>query len=145
MTTEPQVRLGAIYPNSGARSSGKTGKKAVPLAAEIARQLGMVPTWPNVQTIRLAIESEAEFSSVSIAEAAAVIVEAARERSTGSMYRPAANWEEREFYRENSVDRFWFEDARWRTKFAYASFQSRLKQWREPGIFCPLPRTVEAA
>lgn len=128
MTTTPQVRLAALYRNSPARGSGKTGRKSLVLAAQVARQLGMVPTWPNVQTIRLAIESEAELSSASLAAAADVIVKAAKEQSLFSPYVPPSKWQERELFRENSVDRFWFEDARWRSKNAYVYFRALLNR-----------------
>lgn len=120
-----------MYRNSGVRSSGKSGGNSLVLAADIARRLGMVPTWPNVQTIRLAIESEAELSGVSVVEAAAVIVEAAKEPSRFSPLVPPSEWQRREVFRENSVDRFWFEDARWRGKNAYLYFRALLnhEEW----------------
>lgn len=101
---------------------------ALKLAADLARQVGMVRTWPNLQTIRLAIESEAEQSEVSLNQAAALIAMAAQERSRGPMYSCLSSWEERELARVNVVDRFWFEDARWRSKSAYAAFLNRLNE-----------------
>lgn len=127
MTTTPQVRLGALYRNSQPRSSGKTGKKAIPLAAEIARAVGMVPTWPNLQTIRLAIESEAVYSRVTLAQAAALIVQAALDFSV-------INPEHYSFQaaallrKSNIVNRFWFEDALWRHKQAYENLLAHLQQ-----------------
>lgn len=97
--------------------------RPLPLAAQIARQLRMNPTWPNVQTIRLAIESEAEHFGIDVVRMAAIIVECAREESfSGSGITFVADWKKREAYRNNSVDRFWFEDSRWRTKSAYWKF-----------------------
>src|SRR5579871_3356027 len=116
MSAKPHVRLGAQYRNPDVRSSGKVGLK---WAAHVARQLGMVRTWSNLQTIRLAIESEAELSDIAVAEAAEVILRAAREHSQQSIYRPPSDWEVRQIFRENSVDRFWFEDSRWRAKYTY--------------------------
>lgn len=106
-------------------------RAAIQFAAHLARQLGIVRTWSNLQTIRLAIESEADLLDISVAEAASVILEAARERSLGPILRPASEWEHREIYRENSVDRFWFEDARWRTKNSYMEFCAELRT--QPG------------
>jgi hypothetical protein len=97
------------------------------LAAQLARKVGMVPTWPNVQTIRLAIESEAEFSGVTIEETAAMIAKAARERTQAPAFRCAADWERREICRLNVLDRFWFEDSRWREKSAYLEFLTDLR------------------
>lgn len=130
MTTTPQPRLVATYPNSGARSSGKRGRNsALTLAAELARKVGMVPTWPNVQTIRLAIESEAEHSEISLAHAAALIVQAALERSfdpqAGIVCR--SSWEHFQLAKKNAVDRFWFEDARWRMKECYWALLGKLQ------------------
>ncbi len=103
-------------------------KASLKFATEIARRVGMVPTWPNVQTIRLAIESEAELSGVSIMIAAIVIERAAKERSSaGNGLTCASSWEHFQVFRENNIDRFWFEDARWRTKFAYAEFSEHLR------------------
>lgn len=119
MTTTPQVRFDALYRNSGAHSSGKTGKKSLTLAAEIARSVGMVRTWPNVQTIRLAIESEAEDRGIAIERAAALISHAAAEITPFPLYTPASDWNVRQIQRLNDIDRFWFEDARWRAKASY--------------------------
>lgn len=138
MSTKSHVCLGAQYRNPDARSSGKAvdsranSRRAtsVHLAAQIARRLALVRTWSNLQTIRLAIESEADLSDISVAEAARVILDAARELSYGPSFRPPAEWEHREIFRENSVDRFWFEDARWRTKGSYLVFVADLRKQR---------------
>lgn len=120
--------IAAIYPNSPARTSGKTGRfPHLKLAADVARQIGMVPTWPNVQTIRLAIECEAEFSEVSIANAAALIITAALDITIVDpqhySFQAAAL-----LRKSNIVNRFWFEDALWRYKQAYQSMLWRLQQ-----------------
>jgi hypothetical protein len=101
---------------------------ALKLAADLARQVGMVRTWPNLQTIRLAIESEAEQSEVSLNQAAALIAMAAHEWTAHPRLRCLSAWEEREIARVNTIDRFWFEDARWRSKSAYAAFLNRLNE-----------------
>ena len=122
----------AVSPNPPRLSSGKLGlistRRALPLAAAVARQLGIVPTWPNVQTIRLAIESEAQLSSAALEDVAAMLVLAGKEWTRGPQYSCPSQWEQREISRLNLVDRFWFEDARWRDKFAYADFRARLRQ-----------------
>jgi hypothetical protein len=81
----------------------------------------MVPTWPNVQTIRLAVESEAVHSGIAERQAAALIVTAAQEISpaSGGGLVPPSKWEQRQAFRKNDIDRFWFEDARWRMKASY--------------------------
>ena len=137
--------MAAIYPNPSAASNEKVRSLALKLAAHIACQLGIVRTWPNLQTIRLAIESEAAASGVPIDAAADVIVRAAREQTRLPQYTFAAEWVRRETYRENSVDRFWFEDARWRTKTAYLEFRADLRESRKPGAFCELPSASEVA
>lgn len=91
----------------------------------MARALGLVPTWPNLQTIRLAIESEAELSSISLAEAADVLIRAGKEWTHCGVLHCPSDWEKREGARLNTVDRFWFEDARWRSKFAYQDFVAK--------------------
>jgi hypothetical protein len=115
--------------NSRVRSSGKLGRNEcsshLVLAAQVARSVGMVESWPNVQIIRLAILAESDFSQVSPGEAAVVIVECAREVSRPPLYSPLAEWERRELYRLNQVDRFWLEDRRWRMKLAYLEFLRR--------------------
>jgi hypothetical protein len=102
------------------------------LAADVARQLGIVRSGANVRMIQLAIKSEADFSGVPAIEAASVIVRAAREWSRRPEYSCLASWEEREMARENTVDRFWFEDARWRTKLAYVEFASEQRDRAGP-------------
>ncbi len=125
------------FHKSDARSSGKVGRNSarasrrpLALAAQIARQLGMVPTWPNVQTIRLALESEAAHSEVSMSQAAALIVTAAQEitPAPGNSYTPPTEWEKRQTARKNDIDRFWFEDARWRMKASYWKLLELLQQ-----------------
>jgi hypothetical protein len=108
--------------NSGWRSSGK---RNFPLAAKVARELGLVPTWPNLQTIRLAIESEAALSNAARAQAAEMLIRAGKEWSPGPRYSCPSEWERRELFRLNTVDRFWFEDARWRSKSAYLEFRDK--------------------
>lgn len=127
----PQVCLGAIYPKPAARASGKKGRfPHLKLAADLARQLGMVPSWPNLQIIRLAIESEAEYSEITIPQAAALIAQAAVEFTSpcGSVYRPPDWRDEVRAFKANRVDRFWFEDARWRTKAIYDTMLARLQR-----------------
>lgn len=119
--------------NPASRSTGKSlpaGLGAcrnlpLKLAVVLAGRIGMVLTWPNIQTVRIAIESEAQYSSVSPTEAANVILAAAQQSSHLPQYAPPREWEKREVFRENTIDRFWFEDARWRTKFVYAEFRER--------------------
>ncbi len=81
----------------------------------------MVPTGANVKTIQLAIEFEAEDSGVSVQQAAALIVTAAQEitPALGNSYTPPTEGEKRQAARKNDIDRFWFEDARWRMKASY--------------------------
>ena len=116
--------------NPGARSSAK---RDFSLAARVAKMLGLVPTWPNLQTIRLAIESEALLSAVSMAEAAEVLIRDAKEPSICGVLHCPSEWEKREIARINTVDRFWFEDARWRSKFAYQDF---VAERRRDGVAC---------
>jgi|SRR5579864_2843508 len=111
--------------------TGSSGKRAIPLAATVARALGVVPSWPNLQTIRIAIESEADYFGSTREEIAEMIVRAGTERSCASLYVCPSEWEKREIYRENAVDRFWFEDARWRSKFAYQEFLERRRAKRQ--------------
>lgn len=89
----------------------------------------MVPTWANVQTIRLALESEAAHSQIDAKQAAALIVTAAQEitPAPGGLYSPVSEWEKRQSQRKNDIDRFWFEDARWRMKASYWKLLERLK------------------
>jgi hypothetical protein len=119
---EPMSALNAIYPNPDERSSGKIGPDCLVLAAAIARQVGLPQTWPNVQTIKLAIQSEAAFSDISIEKSADLILEAAKECTHCKEYSCPSQWEIRELFRDNTVNRFWFEDGRWRAKRAYTAF-----------------------
>lgn len=111
--------------NPGARSSGK---RDFSLAAKVARELGLVPTWPNLQIIRLAIESEIlhlQFFRVRGDAVARMMIRAANENSAMRY----ADWFERaKIYRSNCVDRFWFEDGRWREKIAYLDFLDELRE-----------------
>ncbi len=102
-------------------------KKPLILAKKIARSLGMPETWPNLQTIRLAIECEASFSGVSPEDAAEVILKAAKEFVPGPQHSRPSEWVRRELWRANVVDRFWFEDTRWRGKNVYTEFRSRME------------------
>lgn len=78
----------------------------------------MVPTWPNLQTIRLAIESEAEYSELSQERAAALITAAACDFTLVDPQR--CSFQAAALLRKsNVVNRFWFEDALWRYKAAY--------------------------
>jgi hypothetical protein len=135
MTTEPQVRLAEIYPKPGPQSSGKRGNisaassrsAALKLAADVARQLGMVRTWQNVQIIRLAIESEAEYSGITIPQAAALIAMAANDFTIVDPQR--YSFQAAALLRKsNIVNRFWFEDALWRCKAAYDDMLVRLQR-----------------
>lgn len=87
----------------------------------------MVPTWPNVQTIRLAIESEASYSGVTVAQAAALIVSAALNFTIVDpqhySFQTAAL-----LRKSNVINRFWFEDALWRYKHAYQNMLERLQR-----------------
>jgi hypothetical protein len=111
--------------NPSARSSGK---RAIPLAAKVARELGVIPTWPNLQTIRLAIESQAEPCRATVSEIAEMLIRAGKEWTAAPQYVCPSQWQKREIDRLNTVDRFWFEDARWRYKLAYAEFLERRKE-----------------
>jgi hypothetical protein len=111
--------------NPSARSSGK---RAIPLAAKVARELGVIPTWPNLQTIRLALESEATHYKATFAEIGEMFIRAGKEWTDPPIYHCPSQWERREISRVNTVDRFWFEDARWRYKLAYAEFLERRKE-----------------
>jgi len=86
----------------------------------------MPATWPNVQTVRLAIEAEAAFSEVSLSQAAALIVMAANNFTPvdASQYSFQAAALLR---KSNIVNRFWFEDALWRYKDAYNNMLARLQ------------------
>jgi hypothetical protein len=106
--------------------------RALQLANDLVRKVGMTPTWPNIQTVRLAIRGEAEFSEISMEQAASVIGMAAKEWSRGRYITCTPAWEERELYRINTIDRFWFEDARWRNKNIYAEFMAQLQESVSP-------------
>ena len=80
-----------------------------------------------MQTIRLAIESEAEYSGISLANAAALIAAAASEftivHPQDYSFQAAAL-----LRKSNIVNRFWFEDALWRCKQAYQNLLVRLQE-----------------
>jgi DnaA N-terminal domain len=157
---ERKIHLGAFH-NSPVNSSEKSEENPSPavdfgvpprnpvafkLAAQMALRLGMTRTWANVQTIRLAIESEASFSSVTHAEAAAIMLKAAREMTRQPLYDCPTQWECREIARANTVDRFWFEDVRWRMKGSYIVFRSELTSSKFIAIFDDLmqPKKIDS-
>jgi hypothetical protein len=136
-----ETHLGAFH-NSPVDSSEKSAENpslpvensrslALKLAAELARQLGMTRTWPNLQTIRLAIESEADYSGISIRQAAAVIAMAANYQS-GCYDVCPSSLDQYLAVKDNTIDRFWFEDSRWRNKGAYIVFMARLQEATSP-------------
>lgn len=87
----------------------------------------MVRSWPNLQTIRLAIESEADYSHLTIVEAAKVISTAALEFTIIEPERysfQAAHL----LRKSNVVNRFWFEDALWRYKPTYERLIAALRE-----------------
>ena len=49
------------------------------LAKHVASILGLPPTWPNLRTIEIALICETAFSSISLAEAADVLISCARD------------------------------------------------------------------
>jgi hypothetical protein len=110
---------------------------ALQLAANVARRIGMVRTWPNLQTIRLAIEGEAEFSGIATEDAAELLLRCAAERTYRPEHTCPTDWIVREMSRLNSIDRFWFEDCRWRDKRAYVAFFAPPKPAEpEPEVHC---------
>jgi hypothetical protein len=90
--------------NPAVQSSGKVRRNSAPLsvarlaACRFAKCLGMPLSYRNLYIIELSIEAESNFSKVSIAKAAAVIMDAAQ-----------AALEMGE-----CVNYFWFEDCCWR-------------------------------
>lgn len=110
--------------NPAQRSSGKRVKRAIPLAAKVARELGLVPTWPTLQIVRLAIESESRRFGVQVREIAELFIRAGNEYTELPRFSCPPEWRRRMVSRANTVDRFWFEDARWRYKLAYQEFVS---------------------
>lgn len=96
----------------------------LPLAKKVARELGLVPTWPNLQVIRLAIDSEAAFSGAPAAEVALMLIRAANEFTIHRREQYSYALQSR-IAKTNSVDRFWFEDHRWRDKQAHSDFWMR--------------------
>jgi hypothetical protein len=95
---------------------------------DVARRVGMVATWPNLETIRVSIESEAEFSAISFNEALDLILACASCPSLLPQYSAPAEWEKREISRANTINRFWFEDALWRVKFPYIEFRATRRE-----------------
>lgn len=98
----------------------------------------MIPTWPNLQTIRIAIESEAEYFRVALVEVAEMFICAGRESTPIPQLHCPAQWERREISQFNTVNRFWFEDARWRVKFAYIEFLEKHEQTALRATNCQL-------
>jgi hypothetical protein len=79
-------------------------------ALRIARRLGVVPTFPTLRVIEAAVEAEADFLAVSIDEAEELIVLGSRDlhfRGTP---------------KQQSLNRFFFEDALWRDSYVYRNF-----------------------
>jgi hypothetical protein len=86
----------------------------------------MVSTWPNVQTVRIAIESEARYSRISLTDAANMILEAAQEWTpAGNGYDCPSPLDHADARRANTINRFWFEDARWRGKGSYVLWEEK--------------------
>lgn len=75
------------------------------LAKKVSSALGMVPTWPNLRTIEIALVFCSADQNVSLAEAADHIIECGRAFNE----RPP-----RELLRYWPINRFWFEDAKWK-------------------------------
>jgi hypothetical protein len=93
-----------------------------------------------VETIRLAILTEARSSEVSLADAAMIIAAAAQEFSVAppdqySYYQRAR------ISRTNVIDRFWFEDALWRDKECYQRWLAKVEEPRRTAveIIAPVP------
>jgi hypothetical protein len=86
------------------------------LATKIAKTLGLPPTWPNLRTIEIALICETAFSSISLREAAELIVACAKNfRVVPKDYR---------MIRYLPINRFWFEDSIWRYTFDYATWKA---------------------
>lgn len=83
-------------------------ERAMPLAAKVAFETMMVPTGANLETIQRAIEREAELMKIRKKEVVEMLILAAKEEP-GPV----------------PVNRFWFEDSRWRSKEAYKEFRKR--------------------
>jgi hypothetical protein len=98
------------------------------LAKKLAVRIYLPASWPNVNTIAAAIELVVMHANVTAEQAAELLFACARERTPRPQYRPPAQWEEREISRVNTVDRFWFEDCRWRAKEAYEEFWRQRQQ-----------------
>ena len=92
------------FHNSGARSSGKPRRNSTPVsvarlaACRFLKCLGMPLSFRNLYIVELSIEAESAFSQVTIAKAAAIILDAAQlDLELG-----------------RCVNYFWFEDCCWR-------------------------------
>ncbi len=80
--------------------------KRMQAALRIAEHLGLPKTFPNLRTIELAVECEAEYSDTPLEEAEQLIVAAAVNTRIG-------------------INRFFFEDARWRETDLYLNYRRR--------------------
>lgn len=74
------------------------------------------------------MEDEALLSQAAPREVATMLICAGKELTQGPLYSPLSDWKQRELFRSNQVNRFWFEDARWREKFAYHEFRERRRK-----------------
>jgi hypothetical protein len=81
--------------------------EAMQSAISLVKTLGLVPTFRNLHIIELAITAESDFSSISIPESAALIIDAAR---TALEMGECVNYH-------------WFEDSCW--KHPKLSFKER--------------------
>jgi hypothetical protein len=104
MSTQAMDSQQAASHNPAVRSSGKVGKNSAPVsvarlaAIRFAKCLGLPLTYRNLYVIELALDAESSFSQVSIAKAAAIILDGAiAARTMGEC-----------------VNYFWFEDCGWR-------------------------------
>lgn len=86
----------------------KTAKERFPLAVAAHVALAMVPSAANLDVVRRAIAREVELLKVLPTEVAEMLILAAKEEP-GPL----------------PVNRFWFEDSRWRSKDAYRDFRKR--------------------
>jgi len=79
------------------------------LATQIAKTLGLPPSWPNLRTIEIALIFHAAQSDTSLQETAQTIIGCARE-----FYRLSpAKLKTLGIERYWPLNRFWFEDAIW--------------------------------
>jgi hypothetical protein len=121
--------MSAIYPNTELTSSRKNRpSSALELARTVPRKLNLLPTWPLLQTIKLAIQTEARTSQVSLKEAAEVLLAAAQEFTYVGI---DTRFEARVLLlKVNMVDIFWFIDSRWKHKSVYQQFRIDLAKKR---------------